>query len=204
MSPVCARLAMYEQALSSAIYASQALSNVLSAQFSGIHACLCIGFRYVITYPSAEIITNILYQRWNGLYFSNETLQNIGLKIQLGHDGADCAAPAAKSTDFEVLDTSGQHTITLSFCGCPGAPHPRVQLLRSQWFPATTNRPNSAFTFDVLNMFQLLNLQGKISAYDFYESMMRKTDNLGISRCKVKGASTTPLRVSPLYQLMLI
>ncbi|KZP18044.1 hypothetical protein FIBSPDRAFT_717468, partial [Athelia psychrophila] len=125
-------------------------------------------------------------QRWNGTYFEDETLQNIGLQIQLGHDGQDCPAPAplTKSTDFEVIDTSGQHTVTISFCGCPGFGvshyHPRIQLLRMQWLPATTDRPNTAFTFDVLNTFQLLSLQGKLSAYDFYQSLVHKTDNLGI------------------------
>lgn len=198
MSCLCVWFATYEKASSSAVHASQVPFNVLSAQFSTIHSYLCIGSRYVILFASTEITTNIvLYKRWNDSYFSNETLQNIGLEIQLGHDdGTDCAAPVAKSIDFEVLDISGQHTVTISFCGCPGAPHPRVQLLRAQWFPASMSRPNSAFTFDVLNTFQLLNLQGKISAYDFYQSLMHKTDNLGISRSKGKGTSTTNLRVS--------
>lgn len=120
-------------------------------------------------------------QQWNGLYFCNKTLQGIGLEVQAGHDhGEECPAPVSRSIDFEVLDVSGQHTVSIAFCGCPGARHIRVQLLRMRWFPASTERPNSAFTFNLLNTFQLLNLQGKISAYDFYSSMTHKTDNLGI------------------------
>lgn len=57
-------------------------------------------------------------------------------------------------------------------------------------------RPNSAFTFDVLNTFQLLNLQGKLSAHDFYQALVHKTDNLGISRRADDGALNTGLRVS--------
>ena len=88
--------------------------------------------------------------------------------------------------DFTVVDTSGIHTITLRFCGCIGAPHPRIQLLASSWFPASLNHPQTAFTFDVLDTFQHLNVQGKISAYDFYYSLNHKTDNtstLGIQVC---------------------
>lgn len=48
-------------------------------------------------------------------------------------------------------------------------------------FPASPDRPHTAFTFDVLNTFQLLNLQGKLSVYNFYHSLVYKTDNLGIS-----------------------
>lgn len=199
MTCLCVWLATHEKGLSSVVHASRVPFNVLSAQFCAIPACLYIGCRYVIIFASAEPTTNVVfYKRWNDTYFSNETLQNIGLEVQLGHDGADCAAPVAKSVDFEVLDTSGQHTVTISFCGCPGAAHPRVQLLRSQWFPASMSRPNTAFTFDVLNTFQLLNLQGKISAYDFYLSLVRKTDNMGILRSKAKGTSTTNLRVRTL------
>lgn len=137
-----------------------------------------------------------IYQRWNGAFFSSETLQNIGQQIQIGHDDDGCPAPTSKSTNFEVLDTSGQHTVTVTFCGCPGAQHPRVQLLRMQWFPASMERPNSAFTFDLLNTFQLLNLQGKLSAHDFYWALVHKTDNLGISRHTDSDVSTTGLRVS--------
>ncbi|KAF7976045.1 hypothetical protein HWV62_7952 [Athelia sp. TMB] len=121
-------------------------------------------------------------ERWNGLYFSRETLQNIGLRIQAGHGGGDCPSPDEVSTDFEVVDVSGQHTVTIAFCGCPSAQHTRVQLLRMRWFPASVSRPNTAFTFDVLNTFQILTLQGKISAHDFYQGLLHKTDNAGIIR----------------------
>ncbi|KAF7982533.1 hypothetical protein HWV62_28158 [Athelia sp. TMB] len=132
-------------------------------------------------------------QRWCGTHFVDETLQNIGLVLQLGHDGGQCPCPGLKSTDFEVLGVSGQHTITLWFCGCLGAPRERVQLLRSEWFPASTEQPNSAFTFDVLNTFQLISLQGKLSAYDFYLSLVHKIDNLGIlRRADEKSTATGP------------
>ncbi len=77
------------------------------------------------------------------------------------------------------MDVTGIHTINLYFCGCIGAPHPRRQLLAVSWFPASLDQPQTAFTLDVLGTFQLLNFQGKISAYDFYYSLDHKTDNTG-------------------------
>ncbi|KAF7967413.1 hypothetical protein HWV62_34385 [Athelia sp. TMB] len=62
-------------------------------------------------------------ERWNGSYFTKETLQALGVEIQVGHELGDCIMPKLKSTDFE----------------------------------------------------------GKISAYDLYQSMLHKTDNLGVS-----------------------
>jgi hypothetical protein len=86
------------------------------------------------------------------------------------------------------MDTNGIHTVDVQFCGCfksTGASHPRSQLLRIRWLPATIERPSSAFTFDVLNSFHLLTLEGKTSAYHFYWSTSHKTDNVGVCGQKV-------------------
>jgi hypothetical protein len=49
--------------------------------------------------------------------------------------------------------------------------------MRAGWFPVTCNRPQTAFTFDVLNTFHKLTLQGKTTLYDFYHTILCKTDN---------------------------
>ena len=126
-----------------------------------------------------------LYQRWTGEYFEDFTLQQLGLKIQLGHNGRPCPSPCADTVVFTVIDTSGIHDINVSFCNCVGAPHRRVQLLRTLWMPASVDRPKSAFTFDVLDTFHLLTLQGKTSAYDYYYSLTHKSDNTGLRNLKV-------------------
>lgn len=118
--------------------------------------------------------------------------------MQLGHDNGRCPFPALKSTNFEILDLSGQHTISVYFCGCFGALHEHVQLLWTEWFPASISQPNSAFTFDMLDTFQLINLQGKLSAYNFYQSLIHKTDNLGILPCVDEKSMGTGPRVSSL------
>ncbi|KIM74801.1 hypothetical protein PILCRDRAFT_35888, partial [Piloderma croceum F 1598] len=84
-----------------------------------------------------------------------------------------------------AVNVNGIHTITLQFCGCVGAPHPHNQLLAASWFPASLDQPQTAFTFDVLDTFQLLNLQGKFSAFNFYYSLDHKTDNTGVHSVQV-------------------
>jgi hypothetical protein len=125
----------------------------------------------------------MLFQWWTGRFFIETSLQSLGLKVQLGH--ANCPCPAAVIPDFVVVDMSGQHTINLSFCECVGAPHRRVQLLHASWFPTSFERPRTAFTFDILNLFQLITLQGKLSAYNYYYSLVHKTDKLGVTNVKV-------------------
>ena len=136
------------------------------------------------TIPVADTYSDV-YQRWTGEYFDDFTLQQLGLKIQLGHDGEPCPLPCADTVIFTIVDTSGIHDVDVSFCNCVGAPHRRVQLLRASWMPASIDRPKSAFTFDVLDTFHLLTLQGKTSAYDYYYSLAHKSDNTGLRNLKV-------------------
>jgi hypothetical protein len=120
------------------------------------------------------------------LFFADITLQQLGLEVHLGHEGQRCHNPEHPIKDFTVVDVSGIHTITLRFCACAGAPHARYQLLRSGLFPASLDRPHTAFTLDVLDTFQHLNFQGKLSAYDFYYSLDHKTDNTGTMGLQVR------------------
>ena len=109
--------------------------------------------------------------------------------IQLGHRGPSCPRPGPIQKDFTIVDLSGIHTIDVRFCAChdtPGGSAHHIQLLRFCYFPSTITRPQSAFTFDVLNTFHLLTLKGKVSAYDFYCVLQHKTDNTGISDVKVR------------------
>jgi hypothetical protein len=131
-----------------------------------------------------------VFQFWTGKFFQDSSLQKLGLRIQLGHDGEDCPCPGHVQTDFVVVDTTGVHYTNLQFCECfsqPGASHHRTQLLRSRLLPSSVNSPRSAFSFDVLDSFHLLTLQGKTSAYDYYLSIAHKTDNTGVHDVKVRS-----------------
>lgn len=126
-------------------------------------------------------------QEWNGDYFQRMTLKSLGLRVQLGHPpGSTCYnGKMAPGDDFVVIDTNGIHQIGLDFCGCEQAQTHYKQLLRSRWFPATTSEPRTAATFGVLKAFHLLSLESKASAYEYYNSLTRLTDNTGLMESRV-------------------
>ncbi|KAH8109623.1 hypothetical protein DFH11DRAFT_1469634, partial [Phellopilus nigrolimitatus] len=116
-------------------------------------------------------------QVWTGEFFRKTSLQVLGLRMQLGHDGGLCHNRAAANKNFIVMDISGFHLANIDFCACSGASPLHIQLLRAGLFPASIDRPRTVFTFDVLKTFHELTLQGKTNTYDFYRAMARKTDN---------------------------
>jgi hypothetical protein len=126
----------------------------------------------------------MMLQHWNGTFWQSVALLDLGLSVQLGHNGAACSAPVAFEAPLTVYHTNGAHSVRVLYCGC-GEPvggylYPN-QLLRSSWFPASLTRPRTAFTFAVLKHFHHLTLQGKTTAYDFYNSLVHETDNTGIN-----------------------
>ena len=121
-------------------------------------------------------------QKWNGSFFVKTTLQTLGLRYQLGHAGAPCPCPQAGPKKFVIFDISGPHHLTIDYCQCGDEPLTTwVQLLRERWFPATLSCPQSAFSFDCLETFHELTLQGKTNLYDYYHTLLRLSDNANLS-----------------------
>lgn len=103
------------------------------------------------------------------------------MEIHLNHPHGPCPAPEVLNDPFVVMDMNGIHTLSLQYCGCSQGRHLEryQQLLREAWFPASFERPRTAFTFDVLDTYHKLTLQGKLNLYDFYLGILQKTDNCG-------------------------
>ncbi|KAL1689041.1 hypothetical protein GGG16DRAFT_126749 [Schizophyllum commune] len=122
-------------------------------------------------------------EKWTGHCFERTSLSALGLRIQLGHrHGESCPQPQAANVDFTVVHTNGVHQVAVDFCNCQpsaAAVPPREQLLRRGLLPATIREPQSCCTFEVLNQFHLITLHGKLTAYDYYASLERMTDNTG-------------------------
>ena len=117
-----------------------------------------------------------------GLFFDKDSLQKLGHRYQLGHSGGPCPCPEKGPMNFTVFDLSGPHSIAIDYCDCVNDPLPTwTQLLREGWFPATLSRPQTVFTFDCLETYHELTLQGKTSLYDFYYTLIRRSDNAGLS-----------------------
>jgi len=109
-------------------------------------------------------------------------MKDLGLRAQLGHGGLKCPCPLAGPADFVVFDCHGVHHINVDYCDCVGAAPKHTQLMRVRWFPATSDRPKTCFAFDMLDLFHKLTLQGKLTLYDFYHSILHVSDNLQLER----------------------
>ena len=93
------------------------------------------------------------------------------------------------------MHTNGVHKVNVNFCHCqPGFEH-RQQLLAVAWYPATPLDPETCATFEVMRQFHTLNLQGNLTAYDFYQTLELLTDGWGKERLPVRASCAIPLIV---------
>jgi hypothetical protein len=123
-------------------------------------------------------------KRWNGKFFNKDSLQNHGYQYQLGHSGAPCPCPHSGPANFVVFDLLGPHHVSINYCHCGDELSESTawtQLLREGWFPATLSRPQTVFTFECLETFHELTLQGKTNLYDYYHTLLRLSDNANLS-----------------------
>lgn len=122
-------------------------------------------------------------QMWNDKCFDDTTLADQGFVWHMGHGGKSCpqngATPSSISTTaITVVHSSGVFTHNVTWCTCPGSyDQQHLQLLRTGLFPASTTRPRTAFTFEVLDNFLIDALECKTSAMSFFEKLRRLTNN---------------------------
>ena len=127
-------------------------------------------------------------QCWKDGFFDRTSLHSLGYIFYLGHGGNAC--PVGSLRQLVIIDTNGWHKVQVGFCKCgiSNISHEEYrQLLRERWYPASFNRPKTAFTFDLLETYHKITLQGKLNLYDFYHSIMQKSDNQGRSKPLVSG-----------------
>jgi CxC2 like cysteine cluster associated with KDZ transposases len=119
-------------------------------------------------------------QQWNGNFFVRCDISTLGHIIILGHHGNPCPniSNLMPPTNFLVAHTNGIHRTRVVFCTCIGPIDRMQQLLSSQLFPATTERPTAAFTFGLLREFHMHSLESKATAYGYMGGLRRLTDNM--------------------------
>ncbi|KAJ7811500.1 hypothetical protein B0H13DRAFT_1666787 [Mycena leptocephala] len=149
-------------------------------------ACVLTPHTYLPFHEIEVSQTNAGIRYWTGRMFEGKRLKDLGLRIQLGHwddVNRSCPVPTpASDDDFVIIDIHGVHDVGLDYCGCGRARHPTIQLLRAQLWPATTTNPKTAATFAVLRQYQLVSFESKCSTLEFYQSLARQTDNLGLRK----------------------
>ena len=114
-------------------------------------------------------------QKWNDFSFERTTLLALGLQTNLGHRlGESCANPVPR--EITVIHSNGIHEIAVTICQCNPAISLRQIYLRAGWWPATAIDPRTVTTFEALRQFQYQNLQGNITAFDYYRALELQTD----------------------------
>ena len=135
---------------------------------------------------------------WNGRCFLPSDLLHIELVIHLGHRGSPCpqyiteqwdnnrverdtdSEPDPNRTDahhLQIVHSNGVCQRNICYCKCPNAPSHHIQLLQHHLFPSSYKKPQTAFTFDVLNHFHIEAMECKTSAGAFYSKLKRFTSN---------------------------
>ncbi|EPS97785.1 hypothetical protein FOMPIDRAFT_1078663, partial [Fomitopsis schrenkii] len=123
---------------------------------------------------------------WNGRFLEKRDLGDLDFVLFLSHNGHQCPfiRGAMRPITYTVTHTNGIHRVPIHQCWCPHQPDTVSQLLRAGLFPATLERPESAFTFDLLRQWDIHFLSSKKGAYDYFEALRRLTDNSGTKTVK--------------------
>ena len=122
--------------------------------------------------------------------FGEHTLQARSLRYE---------PPATGGRMLVIVDTSGIHELPVVFCKCIGAPSEDKQLLNMCLYPATVRRPQTAFTFRLLDDFLVTNRECKTPARTYYTKLRRTTNNafphmVPVSKFHAKSVATLRMR----------
>lgn len=121
-------------------------------------------------------------QVWNtdqGFFVRHDIsrLREEGYWIHLGHHGERCPNPVGGEKEtFTIIHTNGIHQTRVKFCHCHGPPNKIAQLMENEYFPSSTKDPRQAFTWALLNDYQVHSLEAKKGAYDYFMAIRRLTD----------------------------
>jgi hypothetical protein len=76
-----------------------------------------------------------------------------------------------------LIHVHGIFQLCVRFCRCQGASPEHEQLFRHRLFPSSFNRPETAFTLDVLDYYGIDAMECKTSAQSFFQKLRRVTNN---------------------------
>ncbi|KAJ7073296.1 hypothetical protein B0H15DRAFT_793030 [Mycena belliarum] len=144
--------------------------------------CLeCLRSRHALTPLHPPKLMSRWQQEWKGTYWLQSSLQSVGCVYQLGHGGHPCPRPAPAVRKMVVMDATFIHNVNYQYCGCDSSDHALnlEQLLRNDWWPATTTDPATCATFASLDLFRLLNVVANVNVHDFVGMLERQTDATG-------------------------
>jgi hypothetical protein len=83
-----------------------------------------------------------------------------------------------KENTMVIVDKSRVHHLEVQCYHCLNAIGPVIQMFRHGFFPASSNRLKTAFTFRVLDYFLLDNLECGTSVMNYYSKLWQMTSSM--------------------------
>ncbi|KAG8704174.1 hypothetical protein FRC09_003713 [Ceratobasidium sp. 395] len=111
---------------------------------------------------------------WDGACWNDVPLHELGLVLNLGHRGGVCSMNESFKS-LLVGDINGFTKIQVRYCNHPNAMSKALQLLSAGLFPCSDNRPETAFTVQLLDMLDVFNTVGRTSVHKVYSVLERIT-----------------------------
>lgn len=113
--------------------------------------------------------------------FENAPLCDLGYVFPLGHSSSIGSCPEygdmIGDRKITIVHVNGVFEHYVRFCKCNGASPEHEQLFRNRLFPSTFDRPETAFTLEVLDYYGIDAMECKTSAQSFFQKLRRVTDN---------------------------
>jgi len=120
-------------------------------------------------------------QQWKEGSFEKVSLVDLGYVFVLGNSspGHRCADDDNPFGDrvMTLIHVNGVFQHCVRFCRCQGVLPEHEQLFTNRLFPSSFNRPESAFTLDLLEYYGIDAMECKTSAQSFFHKLRRVTDN---------------------------
>jgi hypothetical protein len=120
-------------------------------------------------------------QEFKDRSFEKISLSDLGYIFILGHSSSVGCCPENKNFAADrrvvLVHINGVFEHFIRFCKCLGSLSEHEQLFKHRLFPSTFNRPETAFTMDVLDYYGIDAMECKTSAQSFFQKLRRVTNN---------------------------
>ena len=135
-------------------------------------------------------------QQWKDGSFENISLCDLGYVFTLGHSSSGRHCPQDENLfgdrKMTVIHVNGVFEHCVRFCRCQESLSEHEQLFQHKLFPATFDRPETAFTLDVLDYYGIDAMECKTSAQSFFQKLRRVTNNAFPDEVPVRLPFYTP------------
>lgn len=114
----------------------------------------------------------------DGGSFVDTSLCDTGLVIHVGHKGNPCQFYEGTAAPLTVVHEYGVFKVNIAYCECHDGIEKHQQLFDAGIFPSSEKRPESGFTFSVLDHFLIYSIRSKMAAWDYWQSLVALSDSV--------------------------